>query len=214
MSSKKYSYTLEKEYYSSGWPTKAAPYRHLMPYITCWLDPKIFENKLMLDIGAGECAYTRLIAENFNPKQMVASELFIERMLPAARENKNGKINFVQSDIFHLPFADKSFDLAFGSLVLEQLPEIDTCIAEISRVLTDRGTFIGLEANPFNVKHLYRYYFSAHSKNQFLFRKKHVKLFEKHGFKISIKYFYPKYSWAKNRIAGTLMGFVASRNPK
>ena len=79
-----FSYEAEKKYYSQGWPKEAQPYLHLERYLRCWMDPsEIFAGKRVLDVGAGEMTYTRLIADRFEPKQIVACELFRERMLPA-----------------------------------------------------------------------------------------------------------------------------------
>ena len=81
---KEFSYEGEKQYYSQHWPDGAKPYLHLERYLRCWLDPdKIFRGKLVLDVGAGELTYTRLIADLFEPKKIVACELFRERMRPA-----------------------------------------------------------------------------------------------------------------------------------
>lgn len=212
MAKQKYSYELEKEYYSAHWPDDLYPNDHFLTYLTTWLDPvEVFNGKRVLDIGAGECAYTRLIVNRFNPKEVIASDLFVKRMMPTVRHNKNDKLKFVQADVFYLPFAEKSFDVVFGSLILHQLPDLEKCVKEISRVLTSNGLYIGVEANPYNLVHLYRYILGKHSKNQYLLSYRHLKVFKNFGFKISVKYFYANLPWFKNRIIGTLMGIYAER---
>ena len=108
MSQKPYSYEREQDYYSRDWPKQAQPYQHLDEYLKCWMDPhEIFGGKTVLDIGAGECTYARLIADRFAPRQVVACELFHQRMLPAARANLIPNLKFVVGDAFRLPFADR-----------------------------------------------------------------------------------------------------------
>src|SRR5215510_9721881 len=120
-----FSYEGEKEYYSRRWPEQAKPYLHLERYLRCWLDPEaVFAEKLILDIGAGELTYTRLIADRFRPEAIVACELFSKRMLPAFRENHNPSLKAVTGSCFQLPFKNGLFDVAFASGVLSQLPNL------------------------------------------------------------------------------------------
>src|SRR5215467_1392290 len=100
-----FSFEAEKQYYSQRWPQEAKPYLHLERNVRCWLNPAhVFEGKRILDIGAGECTYTRLIADRFRPKEIVACELFRERMLPAWQENQNPILKAVAGDCYDLPF--------------------------------------------------------------------------------------------------------------
>lgn len=57
-----FRYDLEKDYYAQAWPTQALPYRQLDPYLTSWLvkPNELFDQKTVVDIGAGEATYTRL----------------------------------------------------------------------------------------------------------------------------------------------------------
>lgn len=212
MSQKSFSYESERAYYSQKWPLEPKSYDNLEPYIRCWLNPeKVFMGKRVLDIGAGECTYTRLIADRFEPKEVVASELFLERMLPAVRANRNPNLHFVAGDAFCLPFQDESFDIVFGSFVLHQLPDLDEIISEVRRVLSDNGHYVGIEPNPYHPVHLYRYIRGNHSPNQYLFGPRHLALFRKAGFEITIRYFYAKFPRMRNRFLGTCMGIIAKR---
>src|SRR5947209_7462945 len=122
MQGKVFSYELEKQYYGRAIPAEAKPYLHLEPYLRSWMNPEaVFKGRRILDIGAGECTYSRLIADRFEPGEIVACELFVERMLPAKRANANSALRFVAGDCRRLPFSDCSFDLVFGSLVFCQL---------------------------------------------------------------------------------------------
>lgn len=209
---KNFSYEGEKGYYSSKWPTELQPYRHLESYFTSWMDPvKAFKGKKVLDIGAGECVYSRLIAERFAPAELVAMDLFKERMLPVIESNKNPIIKFIQGDCFNMPFDDKTFDVVFGGLVLTQLPNLHKVILEIKRVLKHGGIYIGFEPNPYNLVIAYRYFFKRHSPNQYLFYPKiFCPEFEKAGFNLKFHYFYGKLPVIKNKFLGTCIGIQAN----
>ena len=202
----------ERNYYSRNWPKQAQSYRHLEPYIRTWMKPEdLFDGKRILDMGAGECTYTRLIAERFTPREVVACELFPERMLPAARVNRNSLLRFVAGDCHHLPLRDGSVDVVFGSFILHQLPDLAEVVWEIRRVLSWQGCYVGIEPNPTHPVHLYRYLRGKHSPNQYLLSPRHLAVFRDAGFEITIRYFYAKLPWARNRLLGTCIGIVAER---
>lgn len=207
-----FSYEGEKGYYAQGWPKHATPYEHLEPYLRCWLDPEsVFGMKRVLDIGAGGCVYTRLIAERFHPKQTVACDLFRERFMSARRENINRNLQFVTGDCFRLPFQDGSFEVVFGSLILQQLPGLQSVVLEIRRVLSERGCYVGIEPNPWNPRHLIRYLRGRCSPNQYLMGPRHLAAFQKAGFDLTLRYFYVKWPWLRSRFTGSCMGILARR---
>jgi len=200
-------------FYSKEWPTEAEPYRHLEPYLQCWLQPeRMFAGKRILDIGAGECVYTRLIAEKYHPKEIVALEQFRERMIPTLRVNQNQALKFIAGDCLDLPFLDGSFDFVWGNSILCDLYPFDQVVLEIRRVLKKDGRYVGWEPNPFNPVILYRYLFKPRSHKQHLFwphRMRHI--FEKHGFQVTIRYFYAKFPVLRDRFLGTCTGIIAER---
>lgn len=211
--SRLFSYEEERRYYSRRWPTEAKPYLHLEAHLRSWLDPeRLFCGKRILDVGAGECTYTRAIADRFEPKRIVACELFPERMLPAFRDNRNPRWRAVSGDCFRLPFRDGSFDVVFASLFLSQLPNLSDAVGEFRRLLVPGGTFVGFEPNPFHPVILYRYLTRPRSNNQYLFWPHRVcPIFESNGFSPETRYFYAKMPWIRNRMLGTCIGVVATR---
>ncbi|MEW6324877.1 MAG: class I SAM-dependent methyltransferase [Nitrospirota bacterium] len=207
---KTYSYKSERRYYAKTWPRNAKPFQHLDAYMRCWTDPEVlFTGKRVLDIGAGECTYTRLIAGRYQPTEVVACELFYERMLPAFRDNRNERLKFIAGDTFQLPFRDDSFHVVFGSLVLSQLPDLNLIAAEINRVLLPGGCYVGIEPNPYHPVHLYRFLRGAHSPNQYLLSERHLAAFREVGFEVGCHYFYAKLPMIHNRLFGTCMGIIA-----
>lgn len=207
-----FSYEAEKQYYRN-WPTRAKPYLHLEQYLHCWMDPKeVFTGKRVLDIGAGEMTYTRLIADRFAPQEIVACELFSERMLPAHRDNQNPKLKSVTGSCFQLPFRSKSFDVAFASGVLSQLSDLKEALIEIGRVLKPEGLLVGWDPNPFNPVILYRYLATPRSPNQSIFWPHKVRsIFQSAGFSSTTRFFYARLPWTRSRFLGTCIGTVARK---
>jgi ubiquinone/menaquinone biosynthesis C-methylase UbiE len=209
-----FSYEAEKRYYSA-WPKEAKPYLHLERYLSCWIDPmEVFTGKHVIDIGAGEMTYTRLIAERFSPQSIVACELFSERMLPAFRDNFSSSLKAVTGSCFQLPFKSALFDVAFASGVLSQLPNLKEALSEIGRVLKPGGLLVGWDPNPFNPVILYRYLATPRSPNQSIFWPHRVgPIFESAGLPAQTRFFYARLPWAKNRFLGTCVGIMA-RKPR
>lgn len=211
MTPKSFFYDLEREYYSQKWPQEPKPYRHLHEYFRPWLDPEgVFGGKDVLDVGAGECATTRMVEECFSPRRIVAVELFPRRMEPAFRANQSGRIKFVAGDCFRLPFPDASFDVVMGTLILHQLPDLERALGEIRRVLRNNGRYVGWEPNPFNVVIFFRYLAKPHSANQYLFWPWRIRRsFGRCGFHVGIRYFYAKFPRVRSRFLGSCVGLTA-----
>ncbi|MEM3433095.1 MAG: class I SAM-dependent methyltransferase, partial [Candidatus Methanomethyliaceae archaeon] len=107
-----------------------------------------YDGKFVLDIGAGECLMTFVIAEMGHPNMVVALELILHRMLAASKVKMSGLV-LVCGDCLNLPFSDCSFDIVVGNGILHHLP-IDDATAEIARVLKPGGLFLGREPNFLN----------------------------------------------------------------
>lgn len=213
MTQRAFSYELERRYYGRNWPKEAKAFRHLEPYLRCWMDPDgLFDGKRVLDVGAGESVYTRLIAERFSPRQIVACDLFLERLRMASRANRNCRLSFAVGDLRRLPFQTGSLDVVWGTLILHQIPDLREVVSEIGRVLTGHGCYAGIEPNPFHPVHLYRHLFGRRSPNQYLLSERHLAVFRDAGFDLSVRYFYARLPWARGRFLGTCMGILAKRS--
>lgn len=208
---KVFSKARERDYYSRHWPTLAMPYLHLEDYVRSWMDPTVFKSKTILEIGAGEGGYSRLIARRFDPRRVIACELFRERLLPAARENCDLRVSFVVGDCFKLPVRNESCDVVWGSLVLHQLPDLAGAMAEISRVLRRNGLYVGFEPNPYNLGIVYRFLFKPHSPNQYLLTMRDLDVFRAAGFDLETTFFYAKFPRLRGRFITTCMGIRARK---
>ena len=99
-------------------------------------------NARILEIGAGTGANFRFYP---SVKYAVASEIS-RKMLEYARD-KTTSIELVQAnaETLTLPFAVNSFDAAFATLVFCSIPNPENAVAELKRVVVNRGKIILLE---------------------------------------------------------------------
>ena len=64
-------------------------------------------------------------------------------MIEQAKQGvKSTKLYFSVQDMFHLPYADQSFDVVIVSNALHIVPEPERALAEIRRVLKEDGILI------------------------------------------------------------------------
>ena len=68
-----------------------------------------------------------------------ASQAMIEQ---AKQGVKSAKLYFSVQDMFHLPYADQSFDVVIVSNALHIVPEPEKALSEIRRVLKDDGVLV------------------------------------------------------------------------
>ena len=213
MKPQRFSYAAEKEYYGRHPVHPGQPYLPLQRYLTSWFDPQgLLAGKRILDIGAGECLYSRLIAERFSPRKVVAMDLLADRLGPSLPQGT--PIGAVAGDCYRLPFRDHSFDIVFGSLVLHRLPGLPDIAAEVRRVLIPGGAYIGFEPNYLHVVNLYRRYFGSgryESRNVYLLWPWVLQNgFETQEFRVKIRYFYAAYPWLTSPFLTTCVGIIAA----
>ena len=71
-----------------------------------------------------------------------ATDASAEMIAEARRDNDSSKLHFSVQDMFHLPYADKSFDVVIVSNALHIVPQPEKALAEIRRVLKDDGVLV------------------------------------------------------------------------
>ena len=100
----------------------------------------IVKNKTVLELATG----TGLIAKNIvnATAHIEATDASTEMIAEAKRNNRSAKLHFSVHDMFCLPYADKSFNVAIVSNALHIVPQPEKAIAEIKRVLKDDGVLI------------------------------------------------------------------------
>ena len=86
----------------------------------------------ILDAGCGEGFITDLIYQNVKNVQITGLE-YTEEALEIAR-SMNENIQFVQGDIYQMPFEDNAFDVVLCTEVLEHLEKPTEALHELARV--------------------------------------------------------------------------------
>ena len=92
---------------------------------------------VVMDIGCGRGTHFCYITS----AQIVGVDAMSE-MLAKAKGNIHDKGSLVQGDILHLPFKDNSVVSIVSFGVLEHLPQLEKALAEIKRILSDKGEFV------------------------------------------------------------------------
>ena len=100
----------------------------------------VVKDKTVLELATG----TGLIAKHIvNAAALVeATDASAEMIAEAKRDNHSAKLHFSAQDMFHLPYANQSFDVVIVSNALHIVPQPEKALAEIRRVLKDDGVLI------------------------------------------------------------------------
>ena len=100
----------------------------------------VVKGKTVLELATG----TGLIAKNIvnAAAHIEATDVSVEMIAEAKRDNQSAKLHFSVQDMFRLPYADKSFDVVIVSNALHIVPQPEKALAEIHRVLRDDGVLI------------------------------------------------------------------------
>ena len=97
----------------------------------------IVRHKTVLELATG----TGLVAKNIvnAADHIEATDASEEMICQAKRDNHSAKLHFSAQDMFHLPYADRSFDVVIVSNALHIVPRPEEALREIGRVLKDDG---------------------------------------------------------------------------
>ena len=100
----------------------------------------VVRHKTVLELATG----TGLIAKHIvNAAALVeATDASAEMIAEAKRDNHSAKLHFSAQDMFHLPYANQSFDVVIVSNALHVVPQPEKALIEIKRVLKDDGVLI------------------------------------------------------------------------
>ena len=100
----------------------------------------VVKAKTVLELAAG----TGLIAKNIvgGARHIEATDASPEMIAEAKKDNHWEKLHFSVQDMFHLPYADGSFDVVIVANALHVVPEPEKALGEIRRVLKDDGVLI------------------------------------------------------------------------
>jgi len=100
----------------------------------------VVRHKQVLELATG----TGLIAKHIvrSADHIEATDASQEMIEQAKQGVKSTKLYFSVQDMFHLPYADQSFDVIIVSNALHIVPEPEKALAEIRRVLKEDGILI------------------------------------------------------------------------
>ena len=100
----------------------------------------VVRHKTVLELATG----TGLIAKHIvNAAALVeATDASAEMIAEAKRDNHSAKLHFSAQDMFHLPYANQSFNVVIVSNALHIVPQPEKALQEIKRVLKDDGVLI------------------------------------------------------------------------
>lgn len=113
----------------------AAAYAHLYELLY-----PVVRHKNVLELATG----TGLIAKNIvsSTAHIEATDASREMIAEAQRDNCSAKLHFSVQDMFHLSYADGSFDVVIVANALHIVPEPEKALSEIRRVLKDDGVLV------------------------------------------------------------------------
>ena len=100
----------------------------------------VVRHKQVLELATG----TGLIAKHIvrSADHIEATDASQEMIEQAKQGVKSTKLHFSVQDMFHLPYADQSFDVVIVSNALHIVPEQERALVEIRRVLKEGGILI------------------------------------------------------------------------
>lgn len=102
-----------------------------------WVDP--VRDRSWLDVGCGTGALSDMILRNCGPLELTAVDLS-DGFVEMAQKRLGATIRCHVGDANNLKFADSSFDYVVSGLILNFIPQPETALREMKRVVTDNGT--------------------------------------------------------------------------
>ncbi|MEM5789701.1 MAG: class I SAM-dependent methyltransferase [Syntrophobacteraceae bacterium] len=105
----------------------------------------------ILEIGCGRGAGASIIRKEFLPRLMCAMDLdffMIRKSFGYLEPEERRNISFFAADALRLPHGDGVFDAVFGFGVLHHVPDWQSALQEIARVLKPGGVYFLEELYP------------------------------------------------------------------
>jgi demethylmenaquinone methyltransferase / 2-methoxy-6-polyprenyl-1,4-benzoquinol methylase len=102
----------------------------------------------VLDICAGTGELSFILARKVGKEGAVVATDFCEDMLVLARKKNKDRftnIEFLLADAKQVPFPDKSFDAVTVAYGIRNIPDTESALREVLRVLKPGGTFLCVE---------------------------------------------------------------------
>jgi len=108
------------------------------------------EGARVLEIGCGVGAQTVIICKK-NPLMKLTSIDISEDSIRVAKERCSEagitNVNFIQADLYSMPFQPDSFDYVFLCFVLEHVTNPEEALAKIKKIIRPEGSLISIEGD-------------------------------------------------------------------
>lgn len=101
---------------------------------------QIVKNKTVLDIACGTGYGTQIIANN--AKKVIGIDLSEEAIAYAKKNYPHKNVTYQQGDATNIPLPDKSVDVVVSLETIEHIPEPESFVKEVKRVLKPGGQFV------------------------------------------------------------------------
>lgn len=104
---------------------------------------------LVLEAGCGVGAQTVYLLENSPDARFVSLDIASESIARAKKSTggSHSPVSFLQTNLFHLPFEEETFDHIFICFVLEHLTDPDGALQRLKAVLKPGGTITAIEGD-------------------------------------------------------------------
>ncbi|AKF95460.1 demethylmenaquinone methyltransferase [Brevibacillus laterosporus] len=104
-----------------------------------------------LDVACGTCDWTISLAKTVGPNGKVVGLDFSQNMLNvgAYKVEKEGlsQVQLVNADAMKMPFEDNTFDFVTIGFALRNVPDVQTVLNEMTRVVKPGGKVVSLEVS-------------------------------------------------------------------
>ncbi|HZG79873.1 MAG TPA: demethylmenaquinone methyltransferase [Brevibacillus sp.] len=105
-----------------------------------------------LDVACGTCDWTIALAEAVGPSGRVVGLDFSQNMLDVgaykvAKEKQDQVVSLVNADAMNLPYEDNTFDYVTIGFALRNVPDVQTVLKEMTRVVKPGGKVVSLEVS-------------------------------------------------------------------
>lgn len=112
-----------------------------------------------LEVGTGTGRYGAALARDFPQSKFVLTDI-LEESLVVAKELVSylnlTNVEFVQADVFNLPFQEGQFDIVFSDATIQHLKDYRTAFISMVRVLKRGGILIVTGNNYWNLHKLFK----------------------------------------------------------